>query len=71
MILAEANQLPVDVRPISARATRAIVAVPLSPHARLFMALRLEDRQPIWTSWPTRRKFRQLPVDCFCVTTTS
>ena len=47
MILAEANQLPVDVRPYFGEGDESHMAFhfPLMP--RLFMALRLEDRQPI------------------------
>jgi maltose alpha-D-glucosyltransferase/alpha-amylase len=47
MILAEANQLPVDVRPYFGEGNECHMAFhfPLMP--RLFMALRLEDRQPI------------------------
>jgi len=47
MILAEANQLPVDVRPYFGEGDECHMAFhfPLMP--RLFMALRLEDRQPI------------------------
>jgi len=72
MILAEANQLPVDVRPYFGEGDECHMAFhfPLMP--RLFMALRLEDRQPILDIMADTP---EIPPSCqwglFCAITTS
>src|SRR6187399_568694 len=67
MLLSEANQWPEDAAAYFGKGDEAHMNFhfPLMP--RMFMALQMEDRFPILTSWNRRRRSRKIVSgQCFC-----